>query len=100
MFCNNGYISNGTACIRPDATVSTNCSARTVAVNGRNYNVPSIQHNFSAVAYVSTTIANGTVNYKQQFECNNGTTRASGQEELISHTCNAGYSWNGRACVR
>ncbi len=99
FFCNNGYISNGTACIQPSADAATNCSATNMIINGKTYAVPSIKHNFSAVVHAHQTIANGTENYKQTFVCNNGTVQASGSEEKISQTCNAGYSWNGSQCV-
>ena len=99
LFCNNGYISNGTACIQPSADAATNCSATNMTINGRTYAVPSIKHNFSAVVYTHKAIANGTENYKQTFVCNNGTVQKSGSEEKISQTCNAGYSWNGSQCV-
>ena len=99
LFCNNGYTSNGTACIRPSADAATNCSATNMTINGKTYAVPSIKHNFSAVVHTHQSIANGTENYKQTFVCNNGTVQASGSEEKISQTCNAGYSWNGSQCV-
>ena len=99
LFCNNGYTSNGTACIQPSADAATNCSATNMTINGKTYAVPSIKHNFSAVVYTHQSIANGTENYKQTFVCNNGTVQASGSEEKISQTCNAGYSWNGSQCV-
>ena len=99
LFCNNGYISNGTACIQPSADAATNCSATNMTINGRTYAVPSIKHNFSAVVHTHQAIANGTENYKQTFVCNNGTVQVSGSEEKISQTCNAGYSWNGSQCV-
>ena len=99
LFCNNGYTSNGTACIQPSADAATNCSATNMTINGKTYAVPSIKHNFSAVVYTHKAIANGTENYKQTFVCNNGTVQASGSEEKISQTCNAGYSWNGSQCV-
>ena len=99
LFCNNGYTSNGTACIQPSADAATNCSATNMAINGKTYAVPSIKHNFSAVVHAHQSIANGTENYKQTFVCNNGTVQASGSEEKISQTCNAGYSWNGSQCV-
>ncbi len=99
LFCNNGYISNGTACIQPSADAATNCSATNMTINGKTYAVPSIKHNFSAVVYTHQAIANGTENYKQTFVCNNGTVQASGPEEKISQTCNAGHSWNGSQCV-
>ena len=99
LFCNNGYTSNGTACIQPSADAATNCSATNMTINGKTYAVPSIKHNFSAVVYTHKTITNGTENYKQTFVCNNGTVQASGSEEKISQTCNAGYSWNGSQCV-
>ena len=99
LVCNNGYISNGTACIQPSADAATNCSATNMTINGKTYAVPSIKHNFSAVVYTHQAIANGTENYKQTFVCNNGTVEASGPEEKISQTCNAGYSWNGSQCV-
>ena len=99
LFCNNGYVSNGTACIQPSADAATNCSATNMTINGKTYAVPSIKHNFSAVVYTHQSIANGTENYKQTFVCNNGTVQASGSEEKISQTCNAGYSWNGSQCV-
>ena len=99
LFCNNGYISNGTACIQPSADAATNCSATNMTINGKTYAVPSIKHNFSAVVYTHKAIANGTENYKQTFTCNNGTVQASGPEEKISQTCNAGHSWNGSQCV-
>ena len=99
LFCNNGYISNGTACIQPSGDAATNCSATNMTINGKTYAVPSIKHNFSAVVYTHKAIANGTENYKQTFVCNNGTVEASGPEEKISQTCNAGYSWNGSQCV-
>ena len=99
LFCNNGYTSNGTACIQPSADAATNCSATNMTINGKTYAVPSIKHNFSAVVHTHQSIANGTENYKQTFVCNNGTVQASGSEEKISQTCNAGYSWNGSQCV-
>ena len=99
LFCNNGYISNGTACIQPSADAATNCSATNMTINGKTYAVPSIKHNFSAVVYTHKAIANGTENYKQTFVCNNGTVQKSGSEEKISQTCNAGHSWNGSQCV-
>ena len=99
LFCNNGYTSNGTACIQPSADAATNCSATNMTINGKTYAVPSIKHNFSAVVHTHQSIANGTENYKQTFVCNNGTVQASGPEEKISQTCNAGYSWNGSQCV-
>ena len=99
LFCNNGYTSNGTACIQPSADAATNCSATNMIINGKTYAVPSIKHNFSAVVHAHQSIANGTENYKQTFVCNNGTVQASGSEEKISQTCNAGYSWNGSQCV-
>ena len=99
LFCNNGYTSNGTACIQPSADAATNCSATNMTINGKTYAVPSIKHNFSAVVHAHQSIANGTENYKQTFVCNNGTVQASGSEEKISQTCNAGYSWNGSQCV-
>ena len=99
LFCNNGYTSNGTACIQPSADAATNCSATNMTINGKTYAVPSIKHNFSAVVYTHKAIANGTENYKQTFVCNNGTVQKSGSEEKISQTCNAGYSWNGSQCV-
>ena len=99
LFCNNGYTSNGTACIQPSADAATNCSATNMTINGKTYAVPSIKHNFSAVVHTHQAIANGTENYKQTFVCNNGTVEASGPEEKISQTCNAGYSWNGSQCV-
>ena len=99
LFCNNGYASNGTACIQPSADAATNCSATNMTINGKTYAVPSIKHNFSAVVYTHKAIANGTENYKQTFVCNNGTVQKSGSEEKISQTCNAGYSWNGSQCV-
>ena len=99
LFCNNGYTSNGTACIQPSADAATNCSATNMTINGKIYAVPSIKHNFSAVVHTHQSIANGTENYKQTFVCNNGTVQASGPEEKISQTCNAGYSWNGSQCV-
>ena len=99
LFCNNGYTSNGTACIQPSADAATNCSATNMTINGKIYAVPSIKHNFSAVVHTHQSIANGTENYKQTFVCNNGTVQASGSEEKISQTCNAGYSWNGSQCV-
>ena len=99
LFCNNGYISNGTACIQPSADAATNCSATNMTINGKIYAVPSIKHNFSAVVHTHQSIANGTENYKQTFVCNNGTVQKSGSEEKISQTCNAGYSWNGSQCV-
>ena len=99
LVCNNGYISNGTACIQPSADAATNCSATNMTINGKTYAVPSIKHNFSAVVHAHQSIANGTENYKQTFVCNNGTVQASGSEEKISQTCNAGYSWNGSQCV-
>ena len=99
LFCNNGYISNGTACIQPSADAATNCSATNMTINGKTYAVPSIKHNFSAVVYTHKAIANGTENYKQTFVCNNGTVQVSGSEEKISQTCNAGHSWNGSQCV-
>ena len=99
LFCNNGYISNGTGCIQPSADAATNCSATNMTINGKTYAVPSIKHNFSAVVHAHQTIANGTENYKQTFVCNNGTVQASGPEEKISQTCNAGHSWNGSQCV-
>lgn len=71
-----------------------------MVVNGRTYNVPVINHNFSAVVHATATIENGVTNYKQTFECNNGTTRVSGSEEIISQTCNTDYAWNGNACVQ
>ena len=70
-----------------------------MTINGKTYAVPSIKHNFSAVVHTHQAIANGTENYKQTFVCNNGTVEASGPEEKISQTCNAGYSWNGSQCV-
>lgn len=97
--CNNGYISNGTACVPPSSQAPVNCSAMTMALNGRNYQVPAINHNFSATVYSTSPIPNGAANYKQQFVCNNGLVTAHGAEELISHTCNAGYAYNGSACV-
>ena len=99
LFCNNGYTSNGTACIQPSADAATNCSATNMTINRKTYAVPSIKHNFSAVVHAHQSIANGTENYKQTFVCNNGTVQASGSEEKISQTCNAGYSWNGSQCV-
>ena len=99
LFCNNGYTSNGTACIQPSADAATNCSATNMTINGKTYAVPSIKHNFSAVVHAHQSIANGTENYKQTFVCNNGTVQASGSEEKISQTGNAGYSWNGSQCV-
>ena len=99
LFCNNGYTSNGTACIQPSADAATNCSATNMTINGKTYAVPSIKHNFSAVVHAHQSIANGTENYKQTFVCNNGTVQANGSEEKISQTCNAGYSWNGSQCV-
>ena len=99
LFCNNGYTSNGTACIQPSADAATNCSATNMTINRKTYAVPSIKHNFSAVVHTHQSIANGTENYKQTFVCNNGTVQASGSEEKISQTCNAGYSWNGSQCV-
>ena len=99
LFCNNGYTSNGTACIQPSGDAATNCSATNMTINGKIYAVPSIKHNFSAVVHAHQSIANGTENYKQTFVCNNGTVQASGSEEKISQTCNAGYSWNGSQCV-
>jgi len=99
LFCNNGYTSNGTACIQPSADAATNCSATNMTINGKTYAVPSIKHNFSAVVYTHKAIANGTENYKQTFVCNNGTVQKSGSEEKISQTCNAGHSWNGSQCV-
>ena len=99
LFCNNGYASNGTACIQPSADAATNCSATNMTINGKTYAVPSIKHNFSAVVHTHQSIANGTENYKQTFVCNNGTVQKSGSEEKISQTCNAGYSWNGSQCV-
>ena len=99
LFCNNGYTSNGTACIQPSADAATNCSATNMTINGKTYAVPNIKHNFSAVVHTHQSIANGTENYKQTFVCNNGTVQASGSEEKISQTCNAGYSWNGSQCV-
>ena len=99
LFCNNGYTSNGTACIQPSADAATNCSATNMTINGKTYAVPSIKHNFSSVVHAHQSIANGTENYKQTFVCNNGTVQASGPEEKISQTCNAGYSWNGSQCV-
>ena len=99
LFCNNGYISNGTGCIQPSADAATNCSATNMTINGKTYAVPSIKHNFSAVVYAHKAITNGTENYKQTFTCNNGTVQASGPEEKISQTCNAGHSWNGSQCV-
>ena len=99
LVCNNGYTSNGTACIQPSADAATNCSATNMTINGKTYAVPSIKHNFSAVVHAHQSIANGTENYKQTFVCNNGTVQASGSEEKISQTCNAGYSWNGSQCV-
>ena len=99
LFCNNGYTSNGTACIQPSADAATNCSATNMTINGKTYAVPSIKHNFSAVVHTHQSIANGTENYKQTFVCNNGTVQPSGSEEKISQTCNAGYSWNGSQCV-
>ena len=99
LVCNNGYTSNGTACIQPSADAATNCSATNMTINGKTYAVPSIKHNFSAVVYSHKAITNGTENYKQTFTCNNGTVQASGSEEKISQTCNAGYSWNGSQCV-
>lgn len=68
--------------------------------NGRTYNVSAIKHNFSATSYSTRTIANGVENYKQNFACDNATVSPLGQEEKISVTCNAGYTYNGSSCVR
>lgn len=99
LVCNNGYISNGSACIQPSNDSKLGCSAMTMNVGGREYSVPAIAHNFSAYAYSSSNIDNGHINYKQLFACNNWTITTSGTEEATSTTCSAGFGWNGGSCV-
>lgn len=99
LVCNNGYISNGSACIQPSNDSKLGCSAMTMNINGREYSVPAIAHNFSAYAYSSSNIDNGHINYKQLFACNNWTITTSGTEEATSTTCSAGFGWNGNSCI-
>lgn len=99
LVCNNGYISNGSACIQPSNDSKLGCSAMTMNINGREYSVPAIAHNFSAYVYSSSNIDNGHINYKQLFACNNWTITTSGTEEATSTTCSAGFGWNGNSCI-
>lgn len=106
IVCNNGFVSNGAACIDatpptpiPEIPKNVDCSPMQMVVNGRNYNVGALKNNFSTVVNATETIDNGIKNYKQTFVCSNALLTTNGPEEFISTKCNSGFSWNGNACV-
>ncbi|MEF2176007.1 MAG: type II secretion system protein, partial [Candidatus Absconditabacteria bacterium] len=85
--CDSGYSVSGNNC------VPSNCNASTKTVNGHTYSVSESNHGDTLqVVSTSNSTSNGSIYFKNSFNCNYGNVTATGTETINNVTCESGYT--------